>query len=208
MSTAPTAAPIKARAGIKGGVSAAVRHDSALGHVTGRAVYLDDMPMAAGALEAALVLSPHAHARILSIDSRAALALPGVVAVVTAADIPGVNDIGPILKGEPALADGVAEYAGHPLAAVAPFLRRPFLRRNPDATRGSSARHPPAPGDTPSHRGQDKYAPGWRESLNLAGQSRQLGQRGLARAHAACAVYPDGRDIFVCMAPRNRPRAR
>ena len=41
-----------------------VRHDSAVGHVTGRALYLDDMPTVPGTLEAALVLSPHAHARI------------------------------------------------------------------------------------------------------------------------------------------------
>ena len=101
------------------GAHASVRHDSAAGHVTGRAVYLDDMPLPAGALHAALVLCPHAHARIGAIDFTAALALPGVVAAVSAADIPGVNDIGPILKGEPALAEGVAEYAGHPVAAVA-----------------------------------------------------------------------------------------
>jgi len=101
------------------GAHASVRHDSAAGHVTGRAVYLDDMPLPPDTLEAALVLSRHPHARIRGIDLAAALAVPGVVAAVTAADIPGVNDIGPILKGEPALADGLAEYAGQPLAAIA-----------------------------------------------------------------------------------------
>jgi xanthine dehydrogenase large subunit len=100
----------------KGGVGAAVAHDSAMAHVTGRAHYIDDVPLPPGALEAALVLSPHAHARITSID---ASALPPGVVLVTAKDIPGVNDIGPIRKNEPALADGIADYAGVPVAAVA-----------------------------------------------------------------------------------------
>src|SRR5262249_51176385 len=76
---------------IRGAVHTAVRHDSAIAHVTGAARYLDDVPTAPGTLETALVLSPHAHARILRIDLSAALAAPGVVAAITAADIPGTN---------------------------------------------------------------------------------------------------------------------
>ena len=104
---------------IRGGVHSAVRHDSAAGHVTGAARYLDDMPNVPGTLEAALVLSPHAHARIRHIDVSAARAAPGVVAVITASDIPGKNDIAPILANEPALAAGVVEYVGQPVVAVA-----------------------------------------------------------------------------------------
>jgi xanthine dehydrogenase large subunit len=104
---------------VRGGVHAAVRHDSAIGHVTGAARYLDDIPTVPGTLEAALVLSPHAHARILRIDLTRALAAPGVAAAVSAADIPGKNDIAPIRSDEPALAAGVAEYAGQPVAAIA-----------------------------------------------------------------------------------------
>ncbi|MDE0176833.1 MAG: xanthine dehydrogenase molybdopterin binding subunit [Defluviicoccus sp.] len=104
---------------LKGGVHRGWRHDSAEKHVTGRAVYIDDMPPVPGTQEIWLATSPHPYARILSIDCAAARALPGVSAVVTAADIPGVNDIAPIFSGEPILADGVAEYAGHPVAAVA-----------------------------------------------------------------------------------------
>ena len=74
---------------IRGGVHAAVRHDSAIGHVTGRALYLDDVANAAGTLEAALLLSPHAHARIRRVDLSHALAAPGVRGAVTARDIPG-----------------------------------------------------------------------------------------------------------------------
>jgi xanthine dehydrogenase large subunit len=103
----------------RGGVHAAVRHDSAVGHVTGAARYLDDVPTVPGTLEASLVLSPHAHARICRIDLSRALAAPGVVAAVTAADIPGKNDIAPIRSDEPALAAGVVEYEGQPVAAIA-----------------------------------------------------------------------------------------
>ncbi|MCW5750983.1 MAG: xanthine dehydrogenase molybdopterin binding subunit [Alphaproteobacteria bacterium] len=103
----------------KGGVRQALRHDSAVKHVTGEAQYIDDMPELPGTLHAWLATSTKAHARILRMDLSAALALPGVAAIVTARDIPGRNDIAPILKGEPVLADGVVEHVGHPFAAVA-----------------------------------------------------------------------------------------
>ncbi len=100
-------------------VFARAAHDSALEHVTGRARFIDDMPELPGTLEVVLVTSPHAHAEIVGIDPAPARASPGVHAVLTAADIPGANDIGPITDGEPALACGVADYAGAPVAAVA-----------------------------------------------------------------------------------------
>jgi xanthine dehydrogenase large subunit len=103
---------------IRGGVHAAVRHDSAIGHVTGRALYLDDIPTVPGTLEAALVLSPHAHARIRSVDVSAALKAPGVAAIITAADIPGLNDIGPIRPNEPLLPVDLVEHEGQPVVAV------------------------------------------------------------------------------------------
>jgi xanthine dehydrogenase large subunit len=104
---------------IQGGIHTAVRHDSASGHVSGTALYLDDIPAVPGALETALVLSPHAHARIRSIDVSAALASPGVVAAVSAKDIPGKNDIGPIRPDEPLLPPEVVEYEGQPVVAIA-----------------------------------------------------------------------------------------
>ncbi|KAB2877293.1 MAG: xanthine dehydrogenase molybdopterin binding subunit [Pseudorhodoplanes sp.] len=104
---------------IRGGVHIAHRHDSAEGHVTGRALYLDDMPTIAGTLEAALVLSPHAHARIVRINFDQARAAPGVVAVIAARDIPGKNDIAPIRSDEPVLAADIVEYEGQPVAAIA-----------------------------------------------------------------------------------------
>ena len=104
---------------IHGGVHAAVRHDSAIGHVTGAARYLDDVPNVPGTLEVALVLSPHPHARIRRIDFSRARAARGVVAAIAAPDIPGRNDIAPIRTNEPALAAGVVEYEGQPVAAIA-----------------------------------------------------------------------------------------
>jgi xanthine dehydrogenase large subunit len=104
---------------VQGGVTASIRHDSAAGHVGGSALYLDDIPAVPGSLEAALVLSPHAHARIRAIDVSAALAASGVVAAICAKDIPGRNDIGPIRPDEPLLPPEFAEYEGQPIVAVA-----------------------------------------------------------------------------------------
>ena len=109
--------------GITGAVHSKLRHDSAVKHVTGGAVYIDDLPVPPGTLEAVLVLSPHAHARIRSIGTAAAAGAPGVAAVMTAADIPGANDVAPVFSDEPVLASGTAEYAGQPVAAVAADTR-------------------------------------------------------------------------------------
>ena len=104
---------------IRGGVGASAPHESAVGHVLGRALYIDDMPAMTGTLESALVLSSHAHARIVRIDFSRALRAPGVVAAIAAQDIPGVNDIAPICSDEPLLAADVVEYEGQPVAAIA-----------------------------------------------------------------------------------------
>jgi xanthine dehydrogenase D subunit len=63
--------------------------------------------------------SPHPHARIRGIDITEALALPGVSAVLTAADVPGENAVGLEHLDTPALADGVVRYQGEPVALVA-----------------------------------------------------------------------------------------
>ena len=103
---------------IQGAVHTKVRHDSARAHVTGSARYIDDMPELPGTLEVVLVTSPHAHARIVSVDVSAALAAPGVHGIVTSADIPGHNDIGPVFPNEPVLAEGIVDYVGAPVVAI------------------------------------------------------------------------------------------
>ncbi len=93
-------------------------HESAHLHVAGQAPYIDDMPELAGTLHAALGLSPVAHGKLLSIDVAGLRALPGVVAIFTAADIPGPNDCGAIVHDDPILAEGHVHYLGQPMFAV------------------------------------------------------------------------------------------
>jgi xanthine dehydrogenase large subunit len=94
-------------------------HESAHLHVSGRATYTDDIPTLAGTLHAALGLSSKAHAKIVSISLDKVRATPGVVAIFTADDIPGANDVGPIIHGDdPILADGVVQYIGQPIFIV------------------------------------------------------------------------------------------
>jgi xanthine dehydrogenase large subunit len=69
--------------------------------VTGHATYIDDLPAPAGLLHLAFGLSAKTHARILSMDLSAVRDAPGVVAVFTAADIPGDNNVGPLRHDEP-----------------------------------------------------------------------------------------------------------
>jgi xanthine dehydrogenase large subunit len=79
-----------------GAVHRPLRHDSAEEHVTGRARYVDDVAEAPGTLHLAFGLARDGHAKLLSLDLDAVRAAPGVVAVFTAADIPGVNDVSPV----------------------------------------------------------------------------------------------------------------
>src|ERR1700747_1092398 len=67
----------------------ALPHDSAHKHVTGEALYVDDLPEPAGTAHLYLGLSDRAHAKIISLDLDAVRASPGVLAVLTSADIPG-----------------------------------------------------------------------------------------------------------------------
>ncbi|MBM3347826.1 MAG: xanthine dehydrogenase molybdopterin binding subunit, partial [Betaproteobacteria bacterium] len=98
---------------------AALPHESAHLHVSGSARYADDIPLPANALHAALGVSSVAHARIRALDLSAVRAAPGVVCVVTAADVPGVNNCGPILEDDPIFADTLVQCVGQPLFAVA-----------------------------------------------------------------------------------------
>ncbi len=94
-------------------------HDSAEMHVAGTARYTDDLPEPRGTLHIALGASPIAHGRLRGLDLATVRAAPGVVDVITAADIPGVNDVGPIAHDDPILARDVVEFVGQPVFAVA-----------------------------------------------------------------------------------------
>ena len=89
-----------------------------LAKVTGRAIYTDDI-MLPRMLHAKIKRSVHAHARILSIDSSEALAMPGVHAVITGSDLPEYFGIIPWTQDEQALCEEKARYVGDGIAAVA-----------------------------------------------------------------------------------------
>ncbi|MBU0489365.1 MAG: xanthine dehydrogenase molybdopterin binding subunit [Bacteroidetes bacterium] len=94
-------------------------HDSAIQHVTGESVYINDMDAAQTALIGKVVLSKIAHAKILSFDLEAAKAVPGVHCVLSYKDIPGHNQVGPVIHDEPCLAEGVINFAGQAMFLIA-----------------------------------------------------------------------------------------
>lgn len=108
----------KPRGSFRTGVGAALPHDSAAKHVAGTAPYVDDMPEPPGTLHVALVLSPVAHGTLCGVDASVALTQPGVVALLRASDIPGVNDAGPIGPNEPLFPENIVDFAGQPVAAI------------------------------------------------------------------------------------------
>ncbi|WP_425274103.1 xanthine dehydrogenase molybdopterin binding subunit [Paraburkholderia silvatlantica] len=99
-------------------LGAALPHESADAHVSGEARYTDDIPELHGTVHAALGLARHAHARIVALDLERVRSAPGVLAVLTAADIPGENDCGPVVHDDPVLASEVVHYLGQPVFAV------------------------------------------------------------------------------------------
>jgi xanthine dehydrogenase large subunit len=93
-------------------------HESGYRHVSGRARYVDDLPLPPGTGHCYVVTSPHAHARIVARDVAAAQAMPGVRAVLSAADVPGSLHIGAIVHDEELLARDEVVYVGQPVALV------------------------------------------------------------------------------------------
>ncbi|NML72873.1 xanthine dehydrogenase molybdopterin binding subunit [Rhizobium sp. S-51] len=104
---------------VSGPMHQPLKHDSAHKHVAGSAEYIDDIPEPAGLLHGALGMSDRAHAEILSVDLSAVKTYPGVVAVLTADDVPGVNDVSSGGRhDEPLLAKDKVEFNGQPVFAV------------------------------------------------------------------------------------------
>lgn len=102
-----------------GAVHQPLRHDSADLHVAGTAAYVDDLPEPPGLLHCAFGHADDGHSRIVSLDLEAVRATHGVVAVYTAADIPGANDVSPVAGDDRLLAEEVVLYPGQPLFLVA-----------------------------------------------------------------------------------------
>lgn len=156
-------------------------HESAHLHVAGAAPYVDDLPELAGTLHAALGLSPVANGTLKALDLAAIRALPGVVSVLMAADIPGTNDCGSIVHDDPIFADGELRYLGQPVFAVIATTR--------DAARRAAAKakavmtveaQPPVLTPQQAHAKQQYVVP----PMHLVRSSREGG------AAAAIAAAP------------------
>ncbi|MEL6727142.1 MAG: xanthine dehydrogenase molybdopterin binding subunit [Pseudomonadota bacterium] len=109
---------------IDGDVHEARSHDSAHLHVSGQAQYVDDLPEPADCLHVYVAMSERAHAEILDLDLTAVDTAPGVRCVISAQDIPGENDIGPVIHDDPVFAEKVVQFHGQPIFAVAATSRK------------------------------------------------------------------------------------
>ncbi|WOJ95911.1 xanthine dehydrogenase molybdopterin binding subunit [Congregibacter brevis] len=104
-----------------GSAGQGVAHESAARHVSGEAVYVDDMMAPSGTLHAYVGLSTVAHGVVSSMSLAAVKNAEGVVDVITRDDIPGIVDIGPVFPGDPLMVgvDDTVEFHGQVLFAVA-----------------------------------------------------------------------------------------
>ncbi|MEO9778647.1 MAG: xanthine dehydrogenase molybdopterin binding subunit [Sedimentitalea sp.] len=99
-------------------VTSSLPHDAAPLHVTGSARYIDDIPTPTGTLHLAFGQSEIARGRITAMDLTAVRAAPGVIAVLTADDLPFANDVSPSAHDEPLLSDGTVHHVGQAIFAV------------------------------------------------------------------------------------------
>jgi xanthine dehydrogenase large subunit len=121
----PFQAPIHGNARIAASGSAGQRasgnsqpHESAGAQVAGAATYVDDIPELCGTLHAAPILSPVAHGTLRGVDTAAALAMPGVRAVILARDIPGHPMLASFIGDEPVFAIDTVQHIGQVLGLV------------------------------------------------------------------------------------------
>ena len=89
-----------------------IPHESAQAQVAGAATYIDDIPELRGTLHAAPVCSPVAHGQLLGLDASAALAVPGVHAFISTADIPGDTTLAAFTHDEPVFAHDTVQFMG------------------------------------------------------------------------------------------------
>ncbi len=94
-------------------------HDSAIKHVTGESVYVNDINIGDQILHGHLVYSKHAFAKIKSVDFKKALKLEGVKAILSFKDIPGVNQMGPVFHDEDCLAKEEVNFIGQVILLIA-----------------------------------------------------------------------------------------
>ncbi|MDP3073942.1 MAG: xanthine dehydrogenase molybdopterin binding subunit [Opitutaceae bacterium] len=186
-----------------------LRHESAIGHVTGRAHYVEDTARQRPMLEVWPVLAPHAHARILRRDATAARAAPGVAAVLMAEDIPGHNNVGVSRHDETLFAADEVMYHGHLVALVVgdsiaacraaaalvqvDYEPRPALLTIADAVAAESFHNP----QRTLGRGEPDAAMA-AAPRRLAGEFSMGGQEHFyLETQAAWAEWGDDGDVFI-----------
>lgn len=103
-------------------------HDSAVGHVSGESIYIDDMPSAKNELLVDFVGSPVACGHIKSVDYSEALKIKGVVACYTYKDLPGINEFGPIIQDEVLLCEDHSSFIGEPIVVIAAETRKALAK--------------------------------------------------------------------------------
>ncbi len=187
-----------------------LKHESAIGHVTGTAIYVDDQARRRPMLEMWPVLAKHARAVLDKVDISAASAMPGIVCVLTADDIPGDNDIGAIRKDEPLLAKSEVHYHGQVIAVVVgetleqckaaakavevAYTPLPAILTIPQAIEASSYHTEPH-----TIRRGDCDAALRASPHTLEGELHVGGQEHFyLESHAAWAECGDDDDVFVC----------
>lgn len=94
-------------------------HDSAIKHVTGESVYVNDINIGDQMLHGHLVCSKHAFAKIKSVDYKKALNIKGVKAILSWEDIPGINQMGPVFHDEECLAKEEVHFIGQVILLIA-----------------------------------------------------------------------------------------
>ena len=94
-------------------------HDSAIKHVTGKATYTDDILEPKNLLHAAIGYSQISSGEIIKIDFTDVINSKGVVDIITEKDIEGINEVGPVFKGDPIFTSKKIKYHGQPIFAVA-----------------------------------------------------------------------------------------
>jgi xanthine dehydrogenase large subunit len=190
-------------------------HDSARGHVTGAAPYVEDLPRLERELQVDFVPSPVASGRLLSIDASEALRVPGVAGVYTSADVPGHTLFGPILQDEPFLPVDRVSYVGQPVAVVAAETRE-AARLARRAVRLEIAEEPPVLTiEEADARGlylgversieRGDLAGGWAEAtLRIAGSFESGGQEQFYLESQAALAWPgEGREIWIHSSTQN-----
>ncbi|MGR3795814.1 xanthine dehydrogenase molybdopterin binding subunit [Vannielia sp. SX4] len=185
-------------------------HDAAPLHVTGQARYVDDIPVPANCLHLAFGTSTKARATITALDLTAVKSAPGVVAVLTAEDLPAANDVSPSAHDEPLLATGEVYYIGQPIFLVVAeshlaarkaarlaeitYAEHPALLTIDDALAANSRFE-----DGPREYGRGDLATGFAAAKTIVEGTLEMGgqEHFYLEGQAALAFPQEGGDMLV-----------